>query len=72
MQLRTEKPTIHILDNEASVDLQSKVQLTVSSTAHSPPQFDGWYLGTLTEHYHCHIIFCTKTCSEQISDTVVF
>ncbi len=32
----------------------------------------GWYLGTSPEHYRCHIIFCQKTRSERISDTVFF
>jgi hypothetical protein len=32
----------------------------------------GWYLGTSTEHYPCHIIFCKKTRSERISNTVFF
>ena len=33
---------------------------------------NGWYLGTLKEHYPCHIIYVKKTRSEQISDTVFF
>ena len=33
---------------------------------------NGWYLGTLHEHYRCHIIFCQKTRAKQISDTVFF
>jgi hypothetical protein len=37
--------------------------------AHS---LNGWYLGTLTKHYWCHIIFCQKTCSKRISDIVFF
>ena len=32
----------------------------------------GWYLGTSTEHYCRHRIFCKKTCSERILDTVFF
>ncbi len=30
------------------------------------------YLGTSLEHYHCHKIFCKKTRSERISNTVFF
>ncbi len=37
-----------------------------------PHSLSSWYLGTLTEHYRCHKIFCKKTCSERISDTVFF
>jgi hypothetical protein len=33
---------------------------------------DGWYIGTLTEHYQCHRIYVKKTRSKQISDTVFF
>jgi hypothetical protein len=33
---------------------------------------DGWYLGTSSEHYRCHIIHVKKTNSERISDTVFF
>ncbi len=33
---------------------------------------NGWYIGTSTEHYRCHHIFCTKTCSEWVSDTILF
>ncbi len=32
----------------------------------------GWYVGTLMEHYRCHKIFCKKTRTERISDTVTF
>jgi hypothetical protein len=32
----------------------------------------GWYLGTSTEHYCCHKIFCKKTRSERKSDMVFF
>jgi hypothetical protein len=35
-----------------------------------PHSLSGWYLGTSTEHYRCHKIFCKKTHSERISDTV--
>jgi hypothetical protein len=37
-----------------------------------PRSLTGWYLGTSTEHYRCHKIFCKKTRSERISDTVIF
>jgi hypothetical protein len=37
-----------------------------------PHSLSGWYLRALTEHYCCHIIFCKKTHSERISDTVFF
>ena len=37
-----------------------------------PHSLSGWYLGTSTEHYRCHKIFCKKTRSERISDTVFF
>jgi hypothetical protein len=37
-----------------------------------PHSLSGWYLGTLPEHYWCHNIFCRKTQSEQISNTVFF
>ena len=37
-----------------------------------PHSLSGWYLGTSTEHYCCHRIFCKKTRSERISDTVYF
>jgi hypothetical protein len=37
------------------------------------PALTQWlYLGTLTEHYRCHKIFCKKTHSKRISDTVFF
>ncbi len=31
-----------------------------------------WYIGTSDEHYCCHKIYCHKTRSERISDTVSF
>jgi len=37
-----------------------------------PHSLSGWYIGTSTEHYRCHRIFCKKTRSERISDTVFF
>ena len=37
-----------------------------------PRATSGWYLGTSTEHYRCHKIFCKATRSERISDTVAF
>jgi len=37
-----------------------------------PRALTGWYLGTSFEHYRCHKIFCKKTRSERISDTVFF
>ena len=37
-----------------------------------PRALTGWYLGTSFEHYRCHKIFCKKTRSERISDTVHF
>jgi len=37
-----------------------------------PHSLSDWYLGTSTEHYRCHKIFCKKTRSERISDTVFF
>jgi hypothetical protein len=37
-----------------------------------PHSLNGWYLGTSTEHYRCGKIFCRKTRSQQISDTVFF
>ena len=37
-----------------------------------PRSLSGWYIGTSTEHYRCHKIFCKRTRSERISDTVVF
>ncbi len=33
---------------------------------------NGWYLGTSDKHYRCYTIYCTKTRSERISDTVFF
>lgn len=33
---------------------------------------DGWYIGTSTEHYHNHIVWCRDTRAERISDTVWF
>ncbi len=33
---------------------------------------DGWYLQTLHEHYHCHVVFIKKTRSEHVLVTVVF
>ena len=32
----------------------------------------GWYVGTSTEHYQCHRVFCSKTRSERVSVTVIF
>ncbi len=37
-----------------------------------PHSLSGWYLRMSTEHYRCHKIFCKKTHSEKISDTVFF
>ena len=37
-----------------------------------PRALTGWYLGTSMEHYRCHKIFCKRTRSERISDTVFF
>ena len=37
-----------------------------------PRSLTGWYVGTLMEHYQCHKIFCKKTRTERISDTVTF
>jgi hypothetical protein len=37
-----------------------------------PHSLSGWYLGTSTEHYRRHKIFCKKTRSERISDMVFF
>ncbi len=37
-----------------------------------PHSLSSWYIGTSMEHYRCHKIFCKKTCSERISDTVFF
>ena len=37
-----------------------------------PHSLCGWYLGTSTEHYRCHKVFCKKTRSERISDTAFF
>jgi hypothetical protein len=37
-----------------------------------PRSLSGWYVGTSMEHYRCHKIFCKRTRSERISDTVVF
>jgi hypothetical protein len=37
-----------------------------------PHSLSGWYLGTSTEHYRCHKIFCKKTRSKRISDSVFF
>jgi hypothetical protein len=33
---------------------------------------NGWYPGTSDKHYWCYTIYCTKTRSERISDTVFF
>ena len=33
---------------------------------------NGWYVGTSTEHYQCHRVFCSKTRSERVSVTVIF
>ena len=45
---------------------------TNRQTSWDPHSLSGWYLGTLTEHYRCHRIFCKKTCIERILDTVFF
>jgi hypothetical protein len=37
-----------------------------------PRTISGWYLGTSKEHYRCHKIFCKRTRSERILDTVWF
>ncbi len=37
-----------------------------------PRALTGWYLGTSTEHYRCHVIFCKRMGAERISDTVFF
>ena len=37
-----------------------------------PHALSGWYIGTSIEHYRCHRVFCTKTRSERVSDTVIF
>jgi hypothetical protein len=37
-----------------------------------PRSLSGWYIGTSMEHYRCHKIFCKRTRSERISDTVIF
>jgi hypothetical protein len=55
--------------------LGCKVQMhkiTNRCKTRDPHSLSGWYLGTSLEHYRCHKIFCQKTCSEQISDTVFF
>jgi hypothetical protein len=33
---------------------------------------DGWYLGPAPEHYRCYTVYCSKTGSERIIDTVEF
>jgi hypothetical protein len=33
---------------------------------------DGWYLGPAPEHYQCYTVYCSKTGSERIIDTVEF
>ncbi len=33
---------------------------------------NGWYIGTLIEHYRCHRVYVKKMRSERISDTVFF
>src|SRR5688500_4159225 len=33
---------------------------------------DGWYAGPALDHYHCHLVHCTKTNRLRISDTVKF
>ncbi len=33
---------------------------------------NGWYLGTSDKHYWCYTIYCAKTRSKRISDTVFF
>jgi hypothetical protein len=55
--------------------LGCKVQMHESTNRRKtwdPRALHGWYLGTSPEHYRCHIIFCQKTRSERISDTVFF
>ena len=55
--------------------LGCKVQMHESANRRKtwdPRALHGWYLGTSPEHYRCHIIFCQKTRSECISDTVFF
>ncbi len=55
--------------------LGCKVQIHESTNRRKtwdPRALNGWYLGTSSEHYRCHIIFCQKTRSERISDTVFF
>ena len=35
-----------------------------------PRGVDGWYLGPAKEHYRCHRVYCTKTKSERITETI--
>jgi len=36
----------------------------------APRGLDGWYLGPSKKHYQCHRVFCSKTNSERITDTM--
>ena len=35
-----------------------------------PKGVDGWYLGPAKSHYRCHRVYCSRTNSERITDTV--
>ena len=35
-----------------------------------PRGVDGWYLGPAKNHYRCHRVYCSRTNSERITDTV--
>jgi len=35
-----------------------------------PRGVEGWYLGPAKNHYRCHRVFCTKTQSERVTDTI--
>jgi len=35
-----------------------------------PRGVDGWYLGPALSHYRCHRVYCSRTNSERITDTI--
>ena len=55
-------PGIKVLINE-------KIQVRRSWSTYG---VDGWYLGPAKEHYRCYWVYCSKTGTERISDTVEF
>ncbi len=62
-------------NNMPLAPLGHAVEMHESKNRHKkwdPHSLSGWYLGTLMEHHRCHKIFCKKTRSKRISDTVFF